>query len=138
MILESERRWDDWQGGQPIDLPDGQTWWFYEPDATVHDGMPGWSFGAETPELDRTLSCRFGLIVASWGKAADDADRAAAILDAAWFLLARNYDVSRSQFATLMLGASRWDRDRHERFASEVLALVGFACNHAAAAWESL
>ena len=136
MILESERRWPDWQGGQPIELPDGQTWHFHEPAPLVRDGIPGWTFGADTPEQDAVLSARFGLVVARWGQATNDGDRAASILDAAWFLLARNYAVTRAEFGAILLKAALWDRERHERFAGQILALIGEACTRSTALAE--
>jgi len=109
LIVESERRWADWSEGRPIELPDGQTWHFYRPEPLIRDGVPGWSFGAGTPEVDAVLSARFGLVVTKWGKAADDADRAAAVLEAAWFLLARNYRLTRAEFGAIMLRAAPWE-----------------------------
>lgn len=137
MILESERRWADWSEGQWIALPDGQEWSFYEPAPTMRDGISGWSFGADTPEMDAVLSARFGLVIAKWGKATDDADRAAAILEAAWFLLARNYYITQTEFGSIILKSARWTKAQHERFAEHLLVLIGYACVQSTALAES-
>jgi hypothetical protein len=133
-IDEASRRWPDFQGGQAIELPDGQTWRFYEPAAMTRGGMPGWTFGAGVPhDIDAILSDRFGRIVVKWGRAADDRERASAMLEAAWFLLARNYAVTAGEFERIVAGASAWEDSRQGRLGAQLLMLVGTACSRATA-----
>ena len=56
-LNEASRRWDDFQGGRPVSLPDGQTWWFYEPEGRVRLDGPGWTFGDNVPsDVDAILT----------------------------------------------------------------------------------
>lgn len=135
-IDERARRWPDFQGGQAIELPDGQTWWFYEPAATPRRGAPGWTFGAVVPaDVDAVLSHRFGRIVARWNRADDDHERGSTILEAAWFLLARNYAVAPAEFERIVAAAAAWD-DPRRRLETRLLMLVGAACARASALHE--
>lgn len=137
MILESERRWDDWQGGIPIELPDGQTWWFCAPEATVREGLTGWTFGPDVPaDVDRVLSWRFTRLIVKVNRAGNEADRAAAMIEAAWFLLARNYAITPDEFESILALSSEWDESRQDRLGRELLTLVGFACVRATALAE--
>jgi hypothetical protein len=133
MIHEAERRWADWRYGQPVDLPNGETWHFYEPETVVCNSKPGWTFEAPTPEVDAELSRRFERLIGKWGRAKDDAERASAILEAAWFLLARNYAISRQEFESVLSLASSWDEGRQERLGEHLVKVVGGACVDVAA-----
>lgn len=137
MILESERRWNDWQGGQPIELPDGQTWWFCAPEAQVRDGLPIWSFGPGTPhDLNVGLSTAFRRILRKWTRATNDDDRAAATLEAAWFLLARNYQVSPEEFEGILAGLDNRTQGEQGSLMADFLMLVGGTCARATALVE--
>lgn len=129
MIDEASRRWDDWQGGRPITLPDGASWWFYEPEAMTRNGLPGWTFGGAVPrDVDSVLSGRLTRITDKWACALDEGERASAILEAAWFLLARNYALTPAEFEQVMSGATAWPEDRQKALGDQLLMLVGVAC----------
>ena len=131
-ISEASRRWDDFQGGRPIELPDGQVWEFYEPEALTRGGKPGWTFGESTPrDIDAILSGRFTKLADKWGRAVDDSDRASAMLEMAWFLLARNYAITPSEFERIMAPISEWPEDRQKGLGGQLLLLVGMACSRA-------
>jgi hypothetical protein len=123
-IDEMARRHDDFQGGRPILLPDGQAWVFCEPEAIV--GGPGWRWGA-APDLDVGLSVAFARLLAKIDRAPDDGRRACGALEAAWFLLYRNYNVSREEFEAIMLGGTAWNAGQIDALAAEFASLVGIA-----------
>lgn len=122
LIDEASRRWDDFQGGRPVLLPDGQTWWFFEPEAIV--GGPGWNFKA-APDLNVALSVAFGKILAKIDRAGNDEERACGALEAAWFLLARNYSVTPEEFEAIMLQAVSWTPAQLDALASAFASLIG-------------
>lgn|GEM_PF-5183195 len=133
-IDERSRRWPDFQGGQAVALPDGQTWWFFEPAAVTRRGVAGWTFGAAVPDdIDAILSDRFNRIVGKWSRAGHDHERGSAILEAAWFLLARNYAVTPAEFERIVAAAAKWDSPQQRRLGTQLLVLVGTACARAAA-----
>jgi hypothetical protein len=137
LILESERRWADWQGGQPIELPDGQAWFFFQPEARMRGLRPGWTFGVGVPsDVDAILSDRLVRILRKCGRATCEADKTAAILEAAWFLLARNYEITPDEFEGILSGASAWSADQQQRLGSQLLELVGIACARSTALAE--
>lgn len=128
-IDEASRRWDDFQGGRPIVLPDGQTWHFYEPAACVRSGRPGWTFGPDVPDdVDAILSHRFGRLVRKWSRAQNKDDQASAMLEAAFYLLARNYALTLEEFEPIMLRASEWDADNQAALGEALAVLIGTAC----------
>ena len=128
-IDEASRRWDDFQGGRPITLPDGAVWWFYEPPAVTRGISVGWTFGSGVaPDVDLTLSIRFARVVRKWKHATCDADRACVILEAAWFLLARNYSVTPAEFEAIMAQAQG---DEATSLGVELRRLVDEACERA-------
>lgn len=133
IISEASRRWDDFQGGRPILLPDNQVWQFYEPQAVVRRGRVGWTFGADVaPDVDTVLSDRFSRVLYKWKRAGDDADRAAVVLTAVWFLLARNYNVTDREFqAILGMGAQ-------QALGVEFHRLIAEACERAVAALQGV
>lgn len=132
LISEISRRWDDFQGGKSIELPDGQVWWFYQPEAMIRDGLPGWTFGPDvSPDIDAILSGRFSKIVDKWALAIDDEERACAVLEAAWFLLARNYMITPDEFEQIMALASTWPDDHQKAIGEKLLLHVGMACMRA-------
>lgn len=133
LIPEASRRWDDFQGGRPIELPDGQTWSFYEPQAKVRKGRAGWTFGADVaPDVDQVLSDRFSRVLYKWKHATDDVDRAAVVLTAAWFLLARNYNVTDREFQGILgMGAS-------QALGVEFRRLIDEACERAVVALQGV
>lgn len=134
LIFEASRRWDDFQGGREIMLPDGQTWSFYEPQAKVRKGRAGWTFGPDVaPDVDQVLSDRFSRVLYKWKRASTDADRASVILEAAWFLLARNYNVTPAEFEAILGQAAEQDSDVQQALGVEFRRLVDEACDRAVA-----
>lgn len=130
-IDERSRRWDDFQGGRPIELPDGNFWQFYEPETVLRNGLEGWTFGADVPpDVDAVLSSRFSRVIYKWKRARSDADRASVVLEAAWFLLARNYNVTADQFEGILSLASG---DEATTLGLELRRLVDEACDRATA-----
>lgn len=142
-INELSRRWDDFQGGRPITLPIGGTWWFYEPAAfnrSTPDGtvVPSFTFGENIdPTLDLMLAQRFAVILVKYGKAADEAERSCATLEAAWFLLARNYNVTQSEFETIVEAAIVWPEARQIALGKSLGSLVDSACSRSLARAEA-
>jgi hypothetical protein len=132
LIDEASRRWPDWQGGRPIKLPNDQIWWFYEPEAVLRDGKPGWTFGPDVPrDVDAILSGRLRRILDGWSAAGDEAGRSAAILTAAWFLLARNYAITAEEFGAIMGRAGERPESEQREFGERLLLLVATACARA-------
>jgi hypothetical protein len=121
MLSEAERRWPDFQGGRPIRLPNGEDWHFYDPEPAGRD----WTFGPDVlPAVNETLSRRLHRILAKWQRATTDADRASSILEASWFLLARNYNVTQEEFEAILSE----DDGQVGEVASLLLAHVGIVC----------
>lgn len=132
IISEASRRWGDFQGGRPIELPDGQAWAFYEPEAMNRDGLPGWTFGEGVPrDVDAILSARLTKLADKWALAIDEAERACAILEMAWFLLARNYAITAPEFEQIMALATEWPEYRQKALGEQLLLHVGMACMRA-------
>lgn len=105
-IDERSRRLSDEPRGEPIVLPDGQTWTFFEPDVLAPGDapVPRWTFGAEVaPGLDAALASAFDRVLAKIARARSEVDSRAAMLESAWFCLARNYEVSRDEFEAILL-----------------------------------
>lgn len=139
IIPEASRRWDDFQGGRPIELPDGQVWEFYVPQAVVRRGRAGWSFGAEVAtDVDAVLSDRFSRVLYKWKRASNDADRSSVILEAAWFLLARNYDVTAKEFELILMAAATQPSDAQKALGAEFRRLVNEACDRAVVALQGV
>ncbi len=137
MILESERRWDDFQGGCPIELPNGEIWTFYAPEARTRAGRPGWTFGVDVPaDVDAILSNRLTRILAKLSRAVFNEERASVMLEAAWFLLARNYNITQDQYEAILSGVSAWSDDDQQQFGSQLQGLVGIACARSTALAE--
>lgn len=132
-VHEHTRRWPDFQGGRPILLPDNQVWQFYEPSPKIRKGRAGWTFGADVaPDVDQVLSDRFSRVLYKWKHARDDADRAAVVLTAAWFLLARNYNVTDREFqAILAKGVA-------PTLGAEFRRLIDEACDRAVATLQGV
>lgn len=134
LILEASRRWDDFQGGRLIELPDGQTWEFYEPAAVVRKGRAGWTFGADVaPDVDQVLSDRFSRVLYKWKRVSTDADRASVVLEAAWFLLARNYNVTPAEFEAILGPAANQSGEAQKSLGAEFRRLIDEACERAVA-----
>lgn len=123
LIPEASRRWDDFQGGRPIELPDGQEWRFCTPEPharLAHPDphgplvpVPSWTFGEHVDSLlDQVLAEKFAAILSKYAVAMTEAERTSAILEAAWFLLARNYNLSLAEFEGIMLLGVDWSDDR--------------------------
>jgi hypothetical protein len=137
MIDEQSRRWPDFQGGRAIVLPDGQAWVFFEPEATLRAGRPGWTFGPGVPrDVDAILSGRFARLVARWTPDGDHVDRGAIILTAGWFLLARNYAITAEEFGRIMAGLAGWPEAEQRDVGEQILSVVGTACARATALAE--
>lgn len=135
-IDERSRRWPDFRGGREITLPDGGAWSFFEPQAVLRDGRTGWTFDAPT-DIDAILSHRFWRILAKWGRATDDSERACVVLEAAWFLLARNYAITADELEGILMDMHGWDERRQASLMGELLALVGVALARAAGLVEA-
>lgn len=132
MIPEASRRWDDFRGGRPIELPDGQIWSFYEPAAVVRKGRAGWTFGANVaPDVDEVLSSRFSRVLYKWKRASTDADRASVVLEAAWFLLARNYNVTPAEFEAIVGQSTSQSGDTQKSLGAKLRRLIDEACDRA-------
>lgn len=133
-IDEQARRWPDFQGGRPITLPIGGTWWFYEPAAfnrSTPEGsvVPSFTFGADIdPTLDLMIAQRFAVILVKYGKAADETERSCATLEAAWFLLARNYNVTPAEFESILGAAIVWPEAKREALGKALGSLIDSAC----------
>lgn len=137
MISELERRWGDWSEDYPILLPNGEVWHFYSPEARTRGGRPGWTFGADVPsDVDAILSNRLTRILAKLGRASDSRERSAVIIEAAWFLLARNYEITQDEFEAILSGASAWSDDEQTQLGSQLQRLVGIACARSTALAE--
>jgi hypothetical protein len=137
-ILESDRRWADFRAeGQPIGLPDGQTWWFAMPAAVVRDGKAGWTFEAP-PDIDAILSHRFGKILAKWRRAADDGGRASVVLEASWFLLARQYAITQDELEGILSDMDAYGEAWQADLMGQLISLVGVALGRAAGLAETL
>lgn len=135
LISEASRRWDDFQGGRPIRLPDGDIWQFYDPQAVVRRGRVGWTFGADVaPDVDAVLSDRFSRVLYKWKRASTDADRSSVVLEAAWFLLARNYNVTAAEFEAILGQAIGQHSDAQKTLGAEFRRLIGEACERAVVA----
>lgn len=102
---ERASRRPEFGGGTPLLLPDGRTWWFYVPAAeaveanVVHTVL--WDFGLDDDHnvaLGDALYRVFGKLA----RAADDRQRASAVVELAWLLLARNYEVAPDQFERVL------------------------------------
>lgn len=133
-ISEASRRWADFQGGRPIELPDGNVWWFYEPAAFNRSAdrgvvVPSWTFGAEVhPTLDLALAQSFAKIITRWSEAKAE-DKTATLLEAAWFLLARNYDINPAEFQAILSLASTQPEARQAALGKALGSLVDDACS---------
>lgn len=131
-IDEPSRRLRDEPPGRTIVLPDGQAWTFSEPEPAMRpvegdDGRPGlalgWTFGADLDlGLDAALSRAFATVVRKYDAAPDDRSRWAAFFEAAWFCLARNYELSREEFEAVLLSGGRADL---ARLGGELMDLIG-------------
>jgi hypothetical protein len=112
-LSEPDRRRAEFAGGTPVVMPDGRPWRLIEPAAVVRpvkggedgDGlMIAWDFGPGLDaETDDALGRAFQRAVAKIDRAGNDRDRACGVLEAAWLLLARNYDLSPEEFEDLVL-----------------------------------
>lgn len=143
--LEDERssRRPEFAGGRPIRLPDGDAWAFFEPRPVVRavegpDGsparVPSWTFGEDLdPTLDLALAGRFAALVGLHRAAATDEERAAVTLQAAGFLLARNYQISPERFAQILAGADRLPGSEQAALGDALRALISDACSRSLA-----
>lgn len=139
IIPEASRRWDDFQGGRPIELPDGQTWLFFEPEAMVRKGRAGWTFGPDVaPDVDKVLSDRFSRVLYKWKRASTNADRSSVVLEAAWFLLARNYNVTPEEFEAILGPAAGQSGESQQTLGMEFRRLVDAACDRAVATLQGV
>lgn len=111
-IDESSRRWPDFQGGRPITLPDGAVWWFATPEPLIRltddEAVPSWRF-ADAPLVDAVLAGKFAAILLKIGNATTTKERTSATLEAAWFLLARNYRITPDEFESILMESAMWD-----------------------------
>lgn len=138
-IDEASRRWDDFQGGRAIELPDGQVWSFYEPQAKIRKGRAGWTFGVDVaPDVDQVLSDRFSRVLYKWKRASTDADRASVVLEAAWFLLARNYNLTPAEFEAILGRAANQSGDDQQALGAEFRRLIDEACDRAVATLQGV
>jgi hypothetical protein len=135
-IFEADRRWSDFRGGREIMLPGGEVWAFYEPAAVMRDGKVGWSFEVP-PDLDLIHSSRFGRILAKWQRAATDNERASTVLEASWFLLARNYAVTQAEFASILSDLDGCPDEFTTDLMAQLISLIGIALSRAAGLAEA-
>lgn len=129
-LTEPERRRVEFAGGTAVVLPDGVPWRFYELtpfECTARDGdgtgesrMIAWDFGSDLDaETNASLGQGFQRLLAKIDRAANANDRACGMLEAAWFLLARNYIVSQDDFENLLLmGATHRSGQRRRLYAA--------------------
>lgn len=117
-LTPEDRRRPEYAGGTPILLPDGLPWRFFEPRPVVRqvrgdegegERLIAWDFGgpdvdAETNDI---LGRGFHKILAKIDRATNDRDRASGHLEAAWFLLARNYGIEPEEFEDILLRGGR-------------------------------
>ncbi len=113
----------------PIPLtPDGHPWRLYEPvpvmrdvrgEDGVEDRMIAWEFGPDLDaETNESLGRGFQKILVKIVNAESNDDRACGWLEAAWFLLARNYEITADEFEDLLLhGGRRMTSDRRRLIA---------------------
>lgn len=124
-LIESERRWADFQGGYSILMPDGDAWTFALPECTPSRGRLTWSFGPDVPnDLNAILSAKLAACVRKYLQAGDEADRACAAFEIAWFLLARNYSITPDEFESLASQAQRLDAAGLTSFLESLRAIV--------------
>lgn len=108
---ERRLRRAEWRRGHAVAFPDGQTWHFYDPAARrlEHGGKAAvfWDFGVgflDEPTLT-SLNHNFYRLLRKAMRAVNERQRAAANLELAWFLLARNYFLTQDEFARLLATA---------------------------------
>jgi hypothetical protein len=140
-LTPEDRHRAEFAGGTPIVLPDGRAWRFYEPTPVVREVRGGedgngfliaWDFGSDLDaETNDSLGRGFQRILAKANRAANEADLACAVLEGAWFLLARNYKVTAEEFEDLLL-------DRRGRRGTKPFGLMAAHVESVAARVERL
>jgi hypothetical protein len=129
-IDEASRRRPEFAGGVPITLPDGQSWYFYEPGGRAR--YPGylWRFGDDVaPEIEEELSRSFDLSIDPLCTELPEQDHADACVDSAYILLTRNYDVNPDEFRESLMNPSHWlDQDATETLLGQFKSLIQGAC----------
>jgi hypothetical protein len=135
-LTEPERRRREFAGGTPIALPDGRAWRFYTPRPVAgavrgENGPDGpmlvWDFGADLDaDTNDALGQAFQRILNKIGRANGPEERACGMLEATWFLMARNYVISQEEFEDLFL------RRTKRRLCKALERLIGSICAQAA------
>ncbi len=137
-LTEPERRRVEFAGGTPIVLPDGQPWRFFEPKpmrclVRGEDGadefMIAWDFGPGVDaETNDSLGRGFHAILEKINGAENRDDRACGMVEAAWYLLARNYVISQDDFEDLLLRGAGYSAERRRRLHGALSRVVLEPC----------
>jgi hypothetical protein len=102
-MIPLERERPDAIPGIDIELPDSEVWTFAMPEARVATNALAWSFGPDVPpDIDKILSHKLWKLSLKWHGASTDAEKAQSTLEIAWFLLARNYEITPEEFEGIL------------------------------------
>ncbi len=137
-LTEPERRRVEFAGGTPVVMPDGQPWRLFDPHPVARpvrgDGDGGewliaWEFGPGLDaETNDSLGRGFHRVLAKIDRAANRDDRACGLIEAAWYLLARNYVISQDEFEDLLLRGAAHGATRRKRLYDALRDVVAVPC----------
>lgn len=137
-LTEHDRRRAEFAGGTPIVLPDGQPWRFFDPmpvkrSIRGENGEEGfvlaWEFGPGVDaETNDSLGQGFARVLEKIDAASNKADRTCGVIEAMWYLLARNYVISQDDFEDLLLRGSTHTAERRRRLYDRLRDLVMVPC----------
>lgn len=136
-LTEPERRRVEFAGGTPVVMPDGAPWRLFEPrpvERDVHDEdgivhVICWEFGPGVDaETNDSLGMGFQRVLAKIDRAENRDDRACGLIEAAWYLLARNYVISQEEFEDLLLRGATQGPARRKRLYDSLRAVVLAPC----------
>lgn len=147
-LTEPERRRVEFAGGTPIVMPDGKAWRFFEPrpvrcpvmgEDDDEGEMIAWDFGGEgvDAETNDSLGRGFQRILEKINRAENRDDRTCGTLEAAWYLLARNYVISQDNFEDLLLSGAGQSPERRRRLYASLGRLIEVACARVESLLES-
>jgi hypothetical protein len=145
-LMEQERRRVEFAGGTPIILPNREPWRFFDPhpverDFHDEDGIAhviAWEFGPGVDaETNDSLGRGFQRLIQKIDRADNREDRACGLLEAAWYLLARNYVISQDEFEDLLLRGAVHGPARRKRLYDGLRDLVGTVIGRVGAMVES-
>ncbi|MDR3632625.1 MAG: hypothetical protein P4L84_02245 [Isosphaeraceae bacterium] len=108
----------EWAGGTPLLLPDGQAWWFYEPEPELVEeaGVSAvlWDFGLASDEENVALCDALYKVLGKLVRAETAEQRVSAVVELSWLLLARNYEITPEQYEKVLnvgpISAGLWGR----------------------------